>query len=85
MAETLKLLVGIVGVLIGMSIGIAALIFIMQRTEGALFATPALGVLVSAGLVGGGAALVGYFTLWLYSEIEHKRRRAGRKSKKQKK
>ena len=85
MAESLKLIIGIVGVLIGMFIGFTALVFVMQQTEGALFARPALGVLVSATLVGGGAAAVGYFTLWLYGEIEQKRRRAERKAPKRKK
>lgn len=84
MQETMKLLVGIIGVTVGLFIGFAGLIFVMQRTEGALFATPALGVLVSATLVGGGAALVGYLTLWLFGEIEQRRKRAGRKSKKKK-
>jgi hypothetical protein len=56
----------------------------MQRTGGALFDTQLLGVLVAAGLVGGGAAIMGYFALWLFNFISKKRKKAKRAEKRKK-
>jgi len=81
MSDPSKLVVGFVGVVIGLAAGLAAVIFIMQRTGGALFDQPALGLLVVAVLVGGGAALMGYLALALVERIERGRKRAGRKDK----
>jgi hypothetical protein len=82
MSETGKLVVGLIGVVIGLLAGFGALVLVMQQTGGALFDTPLLGVLAAAGLVGGGAALLGYLSLWLVSAVEQRRKRAKRKSKK---
>ncbi len=81
MSEPKKLAVGFVGVIIGLAAGFAAVIYIMQRTGGALFDNPGLGLLVVAALVGGGAALTGYLALTLVERIEQRRKRAGRKEK----
>ncbi len=82
MSETGKLIVGLIGVTSGLLAGFGALILVMQRTGGALFDTPLLGVLAAVGLVGGGAVLIGYLSLWLVSAIEQRRKRAKRKAKK---
>lgn len=76
MGEVGKLIAGLVGVLVGLLIGFGALTLVMQRTGGALFETPALGVIVAVGLVGGGAALLGYLTLWIVGAIEKRRKKA---------
>ena len=81
MSEPKKLAVGFVDVIIGLAAGFAAVIYIMQRTGGALFDNPGLGLLVVAALVGGGAALTGYLALTLVERIEQRRKRAGRKEK----
>ena len=57
MGEAGKLVIGFMGVVIGLAAGFGVVVLIMQRTGGALFETPALGLLVVAGLVGGGAPL----------------------------
>lgn len=86
MGEVAKLVAGLVGVLVGLVAGFGALTLVMQRTGGALFDTPLLGVIVSAGLLGGGAAIVGYLTLWIAGAISKRRkdsrREANRRSKK---
>lgn len=82
MKESLKLIVGLIGVLLGMAIGFVILMLIVEQVGGALWARPLIGVLVSVGLVGGGGAGVGYLSLWLFSEIEQRRKRAQRKAKK---
>ncbi len=82
MGEAGKLVIGFVGVVIGLAAGFGVVVLIMQRTGGALFETPALGLLVVAGLVGGGAALMGYLTLALVERLEQRRKRATRKKKK---
>lgn len=84
MGEAGKLVVGFIGVIIGLAAGFGVVVLIMQRTGGALFETPALGLLVVAGLVGGGAALMGYATLALVEWLEQRRKRASRKEKKRK-
>lgn len=82
MGEVGKLVAGLVGVLLGLLAGFGALVLVMQRTEGALFATPALGLLVAAGLVGGGAALFGYAALWIVGAIQDRREKAAREARK---
>ncbi len=82
MGEPGKLVVGLVGVVIGLGAGFAMVVLIMQRTGGALFDRPALGLAVVAGLVGGGAALAGYVALTIVERIEQRRKRASRKQKK---
>ncbi|NLO06887.1 MAG: hypothetical protein GX131_13765 [candidate division WS1 bacterium] len=76
-----KLLAGLAGVIIGLIAGFGALALVMQRTGGALFDRPALGLVVALGLVGGGAALIGYLTLHVIGWVEQRRRRASRRSK----
>lgn len=82
MSEVGKLVVGLIGVAVGLAGGFVALILVMQRTGGALFDRPAVGLLVAAGLVGGGAALIGYLALAAVEFIETRRKRASRKRKK---
>jgi len=86
MGEAGKLIAGLVGVVVGLIAGFGALTLVMQRTEGALFETPALGLLVAAGLVGGGAALLGYLTLWIFGVVEKRRKKklhaSGKKGRK---
>ncbi|MFW6156296.1 MAG: hypothetical protein ACOC7J_03165 [Armatimonadota bacterium] len=81
MGEAAKLIVGLVGVVAGLLAGFGALTLVMQRTGGALFDTPALGVLVAAGLLGGGGTLMGYLALWLVSAISRRRKKAKYASK----
>lgn len=81
MSEPGKLVVGFVGVIIGLVAGFAVVILIMQRTGGALFDNPGLGLLVVAVLVGGGAALIGYLALTIVERAERNRKRTGRKEK----
>lgn len=81
MSEPGKLVVGFVGVIIGLVAGFAVVILIMQRTGGALFDNPGLGLLVVAVLVGGGAALIGYLALAIVERAERNRKRTGRKEK----
>jgi hypothetical protein len=81
MSEPGKLVVGFVGVIIGLVAGFVAVILIMQRTGGALFDNPGLGLLVVAVLVGGGAALIGYLALTIVERAERNRKRTGRKEK----
>lgn len=76
MGEVAKLIAGLVGVVVGLVAGFGALTLVMQRTGGALFDTPLLGVIVSAGLLGGGAALAGYIALWIAGEIARRRKKA---------
>jgi hypothetical protein len=79
-----KLIVGLVGVLVGLFAGFGALTLIMQHTGGALFDRPALGVLVAVGTLGGGATLVGYLALWLMNVIEDRRKEARREARRKK-
>lgn len=81
MSEPGKLVVGFVGVIIGLVAGFAVVILIMQRTGGALFDNPGLGLLVVAVLVGGGAALIGYLALTIVERAERNRKRTSRKKK----
>ena len=76
MGEVTKLVAGLVGVILGLLAGFGGLALVMQRTGGALFDTPALGLLVAAGLVGGGAVLMGYITLWIVGTISKRRKKA---------
>lgn len=82
MSEPSKLIIGFVGVVVGLAAGFAVVILIMQRTGGALFDSPALGLLVVALVVGGGAALTGYLALTAVEYIERRRKRASRREKK---
>ena len=76
MGEIAKLIAGLIGVVAGIIAGFGALTLVMQRTGGALFETPFLGVVVAVGLVGGGAALMGYLALWIVGVIARKRKKA---------
>ena len=80
MGEAAKLIIGLVGVVVGLVAGFAALALVMQRTGGTLFDTPALGLVVAVGLVGGGAAIVGYLSLWIAGAVEKRRREARREA-----
>ena len=82
MGEAGKLIAGLVGVVVGLFAGFVGLTLVMQRTGGALFDTPALGLLVAVGLVGGGATLMGYIALWIAGVIEKRRKKARRSTKK---
>lgn len=82
MSEVTKLLIGLLGIVIGFMAGLAAHIFIMQRVGGALFERQGVGLLVAFGLCGGGAALLGYLALALTGRIDAQRRKAARKRKK---
>ncbi|MGI5818194.1 MAG: hypothetical protein ACOX9R_08860 [Armatimonadota bacterium] len=82
MGEVTKLITGLVGVLVGLAAGFGILTLILHRVGGALFNTPALAVLVVAVVVGGSAFLVGYLALWLTGEVYHRRKKAKRESKK---
>jgi ABC-type antimicrobial peptide transport system permease subunit len=82
MGEAAKLIIGLVGVIVGLIAGFAALALVMQRTGGALFDTPALGWVVAVGLVGGGAGLVGYLSLWIAGAIDKRKKKARRAAKK---
>ncbi len=82
MGEALKLIIGFVGVVIGGVAGFGGLMIVMHNYGEALWETPILGVLVSVGLVGGGAIAVGYLALWIIGTLETRRKRARRKSKK---
>jgi ABC-type dipeptide/oligopeptide/nickel transport system permease subunit len=82
MGEVGKLIAGLVGVVVGMLAGFGALTLVMQRTGGALFDTPALGLLVAVGLVGGGGTLLGYVALWIVGAIEKRRKKARHAAKK---
>jgi len=82
MGEGWKLIAGLLGVIAGLVAGFGALALVMQRTGGQLFDNPGLGLLVSVGLVGGGAALIGYLALWIVGVIEKKRKKARRASEK---
>lgn len=82
MGEAGKLIVGLVGVVLGLLAGFGGLVLVMQRTGGALFDTPALGLVVAAGLVGGGAVLFGYAALWIAGAIDRRRKKARREAKK---
>lgn len=84
MGEAGKLIAGLVGVVVGMVAGFGALTLVMQQTGGALFDTPALGLVVAAGLVGGLAALMGYIALWIAGTIEKRRKKARRAAKNRK-
>jgi hypothetical protein len=79
-----KLVVGLVGVLVGLFAGFGALTLIMQHTGGALFDRPVLGVLVAVGTLGGGATLVGYLALWLTNVIKDRRKEARREARRKK-
>ncbi|MEA3401133.1 MAG: hypothetical protein U9R79_07825 [Armatimonadota bacterium] len=81
MSEAGKLVLGFVGVVIGLAGGFVALVFVMQRTGGVLFDRPAVLVAVALGLVGGGAALMGYLSLTVVEYIERRKKRAARKKK----
>lgn len=85
MGEVTKLLIGLVGILVGFLAGLAVHIFIVQRIGGALFERPGVGLLVAFGLCGGGAALLGYLALTMAGKIEARRKKAARKRKKKQK
>ncbi len=82
MGDGSKLVVGFLGIVVGMAAGFGLLALVLQRTGGALFDNPALGLLAAAGLVGGGATLMGYLALTAVDAIERRRKRASRKAKK---
>ncbi len=78
MGEAGKLIAGLVGVVAGLAMGFGALAIVMQRTGGQLFGTPALGLLLSLVLVGGGAMLMGYLALWAAGTIQRRKKKAKR-------
>lgn len=82
MGEGWKLIAGLLGVIAGLVAGFGALALVMQRTGGQFSDNPGLGLLVAVGLVGGGAALIGYLALWIVGVIEKKRKKARRASEK---
>lgn len=82
MSGTGKLVIGGLGTGLGFVLGLVVHVSIMDRTGGALFDRPALGLAVALGLCGGGALLLGYASLALINYIEQRRKRAARKDKK---
>jgi len=84
MGEAGKLIAGVIGVVAGLVAGFGALALVMQQTGGALFESTALGLLVAAGLVGGGAVLFGYIALWISGAIYSRRKKARREAQRQK-
>ncbi len=85
MSEPWKLVVGFAGVVVGFLAGLRGLVAIMDRSGGALFDHgPAVTVLVSIGMCGGGAALVGYLALGIVGFAEKRVKRSKRRKKKSK-
>jgi len=82
MSEVTKLVVGFVGIVSGFLLGLAAYMFIMQRTGSAVIDRPGLVFTVAIGLCGGGAVLLGYVALSIAGRIDVGRKRAARKRKK---
>ncbi|GEM_PF-6308680 len=83
MGEGAKLITGLVGVILGLLLGFGALTLVMQQTGGRLFENSGLGLLVSMGLVGGGAALMGYLALWIAGTIDQRKKKAKRAANKE--
>jgi len=83
MSEVWKLVIGSAGVAIGFLAGLIGFFAVMSSPSGALLGErPTLSFLVSIGMCGGGAALVGYLCLTIVGFMEQRAKRAIRKQKK---
>ena len=83
MSEPWKLVIGFIGVVGGFAGGLFGLFAIMSGPSAALLDDrPTVTFLVSVGLCGGGAALVGWVFLSIIGYVEKRSKRAKRRKKK---
>ena len=86
MRESWKLVVGFVGITVGFVAGLVGLFAVMSRAGGTILDRgPTVTVLVSIGMCGGGALLVGYLALTAVGFMEKRAKRTRRKKKRAKK
>jgi hypothetical protein len=83
MSEPWKLVIGFVGVVVGFAGGLLGFSAVMASTIGTLLNDRLFFIfLVSIGMCGGGAALVGYLFLSIIGLFERRAKRTRRKKKK---